>query len=72
MCVFPALLMVICFEFGEKGYFPEKQGGKRPNECHPLQAEGCSGVHDLHQDAVASVSGMCCVLLPQKLGRRSW
>lgn len=27
------------------------------------------GVHDLHQDAVASVCGICCVLLPQKLYR---
>lgn len=28
MCVFLALLMVICFAFEEKGCFPEEEGGK--------------------------------------------
>ena len=39
VCVFLALTL-ICFE--EKGCFPEGEGGKRPNECHPFQAEECS------------------------------
>lgn len=64
----------IGFEFEGMWGFPEEGRGERPNDCHAFQAEVCSDwvFIDLHQDAVASVPGMQCVLLPQKPGSGSW